>query len=64
MALAPTALGACAGGAQPGGKPVDPNTGSTMQPAVVTRIDYEESLRSAAIKLTGNYPTLAEIKQV
>ncbi len=64
LALAPTALGACAGGAQPGGKPVDPNTGSTMQPAVVTRIDYEESLRSAAIKLTGNYPTLAEIKQV
>jgi hypothetical protein len=63
-AFSATALGACAGGAQPGGKPVDPNTGNTMQPAVVTRVDYEEALRSAAIKLTGNLPTLAEIKQV
>ena len=64
LALAPTALLACAGGAQSGGKPIDPNTGGTMQQAVVTRLDYEEALRSAAIKLTGNYPTLAEIKQV
>lgn len=62
LAIAPAALGACAGGAQSGGKPID--TDNTMQPAVVTRLDYEEALRSAAIKLTGNYPTLAEIKRV
>lgn len=61
---APPLLAACAGGAQPGGKPIDPGTGNSMQAAVVTRIDYEEALRSAAIKLTGNYPTLAEIKRV
>ena len=61
---APGLLAACAGGAQPGGKPIDPGTGNNMQAAVVTRIDYEEALRSAAIKLTGNYPTLVEIKRV
>ena len=56
-------LAACANGAQPGGQPVAPG-GPGTGPVVVTHVDYEEALRSAAIKLTGNFPSLAEIKQV
>lgn len=59
-----TMLGACSGGAQPGGIPGagDP-TVADPQP-VVTTIDYEQALRSAAVKLTGNYPSMAEIKKI
>lgn len=34
------------------------------KPVVMTVLNYEQALRSAALKLTGNYPTLAEIQRL
>jgi hypothetical protein len=58
------ALLACAGGAQPTDTQGPMNPGRPDAPVVSTTVDYEQALRSAAIKLTGNYPSLAEIKKV
>lgn len=49
------------GGVQPGAPPAKPGSNG---PVVDTKIDYEEALRGAAIKLTGNLPSLDEIKAV
>ena len=68
-------LPACSGGATSTDTQADPTGGfrATLPPSVVdsdklalqdTKIDYMLALRSAALKLTGNYPTLAEIKQL
>jgi len=69
------ALPACSGGATSTDTQGDPSGGfrGTLPPSVAdsdklalqdTKIDYTLALRSAALKLTGNYPTLAEIKQL
>lgn len=60
---AATVLGACSGGLQPGGAPADPNMPDTP-PVVNTNLDYEQALRTAALRLTGNYPKPDEIKKV
>lgn len=68
-------LPACSGGATSTDTSADPTGGfrATLPPSVAdsdklalqdTKIDYMLALRSAALKLTGNYPTLAEIKQL
>lgn len=71
VALA-TALSACGGGETTLVTPSTTNPDGTLKdtnqppllPTVPTVIHYEQALRSAAIKLTGNYPTLPEIQQV
>jgi len=67
LALA-TVLGACGGATstEPGPvDPINPNPNTLPpQPVVMTVVNYEQALRSAALKLTGNYPTLTEIKTV
>ena len=60
LALA-AAVGACSG------SPTDTGPYSCRcrrKPVVKTTVDYEHALRAASIKLTGNLPSLAEIKQV
>lgn len=59
LALA-AAVGACSGSPSDNG-PAEP---MAPKPVVKTAVDYEHALRAASIKLTGNLPTLAEIKQV
>lgn len=62
-----TALGACGGGEQIDTPPVTPPGEMQMYPpvpVVQTVVNYEQALRSAAIKLTGNYPTFTEINTV
>ena len=58
-----TALGACNGTGTS-----DPNQQTTVDmatvPTVTTMINYPQALRSAALKLTGNYPTLTEVQTV
>jgi hypothetical protein len=69
------ALSACSGGATSTDTQADPSGGfrATLPPSIADadklalsdgKIDYTLALRSAALKLTGNYPTLAEIKQL
>ncbi len=69
------ALPACSGGATSTDTAADPTGGfrATLPPSVADtdklalqdgKLDYNLALRSAALKLTGNYPTLAEIKQL
>jgi len=69
LALA-TVLGACGSpDGSTGEVPIVDNDNPNKQmlppvPVVSTVVNYEQALRSAAIKLTGNYPTLTEIKAV
>lgn len=63
LALA-AVLSACngtgTGNTADGGTTPDLTSGVT----VTTTVDYEQALRSAALKLTGNYPTLTEVQNV
>lgn len=55
-----SALGACSGTVDNGPPPPPP-----PPPVMVTTVlDYEQALRSAALKLSGNYPTLTEVQSV
>lgn len=73
LLLAAAALSACQNGAleeRTGSDPGTPPGTTTMmpppppKPVVNTVLSYEQALRSAALKLTGNYPTLAEIQRL
>ena len=74
LALAALSLGACKGGAGAGEQDVQNNVFRDGLPPSVRdgeklaisdgSVDYSMALRSAAIKLTGNYPTYAEIKEL
>lgn len=63
LALA-SVLGACSGTGT--NNEVDGGTNPDLAtvPTVTTVVDYEQALRSAALKLTGNYPKLTEIQTV
>src|SRR5262249_3591008 len=73
--LATATITGCSGGADKGqqadesanafrqGLPPSVRDGDKLAVAD-TNVDYLLALRSAALKLTGNYPTLAEIKQL
>jgi hypothetical protein len=56
-----SALGACGGS---GSTMPPPGMDMTPPVTVMTQLNYEQALRSAALQLTGNYPTLAEIQQI
>ena len=61
LALA-SVLGACSG---TGNANTNVDSGTTVDLAQApTVVDYEQALRSAALKLTGNYPKLSEIQSV
>lgn len=59
LALAATLGSACTGSID-GGTPVDPG----LPPPLPGVVDYGLALRSAAIRLTGNLPTLSEVKEL
>lgn len=75
LALATATLGGCSGGLDRG-QTADPNSSAFREGlppsvrdsdklvVVDPTVDYGLALRSAALKLTGNYPTLDEIKKV
>jgi len=73
LVIASAALCGCAGGADKGEQTVvppnaflegiTPGVREGEKAAIVdSKVDYGLALRSAALRLTGNYPTLAEIK--
>ena len=63
LALA-SVLGACSGTGTNANSDGGNNPDLYQVPTVTTVVDYEQALRSAALKLTGNYPTLTEIQTV
>ena len=63
LALA-AVLGACNGTGSANTVDAGSNPDLTQSATVTTTVDYEQALRSAAIKLTGNYPSLTEIQNV
>jgi len=74
LALAAAALGACSGGATSGQTEVKNSAFRDGLPPTVRdgdklaltdqNVDYMLALRSAALKLTGNYPTFSEINEL
>jgi len=74
LALAAAALGGCSGGATSGQTDVKNNAFRDGLPPTVrdgdklalndSNVDYMMALRSAALKLTGNYPTFSEISEL
>lgn len=74
LALAAAALGGCSGGATSGQNDVKNSAFRDGLPPTVrdgdklalndANVDYMMALRSAALKLTGNYPTFAEISEL
>lgn len=73
--LTGAALAGCSGGAEQGERDVSPPSGfrEGISPGVRDNdkaalvdpaVDYGLALRTAAMKLTGNYPSLAEIKEL
>lgn len=66
-ACAPDPLGNSNRGNEPGAPaPSDqpPAPPPPPKPVVMTVVSYEQALRSAALKLTGNYPTMNEIQRL
>lgn len=63
LALA-AGLSACTGTGSANTADAGTNPDLTSAVTVTTVVDYEQALRSAALKLTGNYPTLTEIQTV
>ena len=74
LALATAALSACSGGATSGQNDVKNSAFRDGLPPTLrdgdklaladSNVDYMMALRSAALKLTGNYPTFAEISEL
>ena len=74
LALAAAALGACSGGATSGQTEVQTSAFRDGLPPTIRdgdklaltdqNVDYMLALRSAALKLTGNYPTFTEINEL
>ena len=63
LALA-AVLGACNGTGSANTADAGSTPDLTQSATVTTTVDYEQALRSAALKLTGNYPSLTEIQNV